>query len=257
MTDSRDTVLATVGQILYRLLEMHRLDAAAIGREAGVDFLRARNPGERIESHRAEAILRKAARLIPDDAFGLLAAACWHPANLGALGHGWLASSTLRTGLLRLERYWRLVSEDGAIAIEETQSGITVTHRARSGSDVAPIITDMTLAVILDMCRTNAGASLHPIAVGLQRKRPVAVRAYERFYGCPVLFAKEANSFVLLTVDVDRPLPTGNAELAAVFDRLLSDGLDQLDQRDRERSFGSAFQRATGLSAIEYEVQKL
>lgn len=254
MTESRDTVLATVGQILYRLLEMHRLDAAAIGREVGVDLLRARDPAERIESHRAEAILRKAARLIPDDAFGLLGAACWHPANLGALGHGWLASSTLRTGLARLERYWRLVSEDTAIAIEETHSGITITHRAKAGSDVAPVVTDVTLAVILDMCRMNAGASLHPIAVGLRRKRPIAVRAYERFFGCPVLFGKEVNSFVLLTDDVDRPLPGRNDELAAVFDRLLS---GDLDRRDREHAFASAFERATGLSAAEYETQKL
>jgi hypothetical protein len=235
---------------------MNRLDAAAIGREAGVDFSRARDPGERIESHRAEAILRKAARLIPDDAFGLLAAACWHPANLGALGHAWLASTTLRSGLMRLGRYWRLVSEDATITIEETRSGITISHRARTGSDVAPIVTDMTLAVILDMCRMNAGASLHPIAVGLQRKRPVAVRTYERFYGCPVLFGKEANSFVLLTADVDRPLPSSNDELAAVFDRLLSEEAERLDRRDRERAFGSVFERATGLSVAAYETQK-
>src|SRR5262245_12134770 len=97
-----ETFLATMGQVLVRLIEMHGIDAPALLREVGVDPATLRDPGARISSDSADQLIARAAAGISDPGFGLRAARCWHPSNLGALGHAWLTSSTLRTGLQRL-----------------------------------------------------------------------------------------------------------------------------------------------------------
>ena len=115
-----DTGLASMGQVFRRLLEMHGLDAVGIAREAGVDLSAVPGPTVRIEADKLDVVLLAAIPRIDDPAFGLQAARCWHPANLGVLGHAWLSSSTLRTGLKRMACYHRLVGQRADTRIEET-----------------------------------------------------------------------------------------------------------------------------------------
>ncbi len=215
---------------------MHGLDAVEIARQAGVDLATIPAPTDRIEADKLDAILRLAIPLIRDPAFGLQAARCWHPSNLGVLGHAWLSSSTLRTGLKRLSRYYRLVGERTITEIEESRQGVKVRFWARRGNPaavaVAAVLVDVAMALLLDMCRMNAGAALRPMAASLRRGRPENVDAYERFFGCPVRFSAEENAFVLSAKDADRSLPSSNKQLAAVFDRMLTEELARLDKSD-------------------------
>lgn len=229
----QDSILATIGQVFCRLLEIHGLDARKIGREAHVDFTRFPGPAERLSAASVDALLRIAAKAIASPAFGLLAARCWHPANLGVLGHAWLASSTLKTGLKRLERYWQLVGERAATTVQDVPQGLKVSHRRRRGDQALnAIVADIVMSVMLDMCRMNAGASLRPVQVSVRRPKPDDAEAYERFYGCTVRFSAEENAFILAAADTDRALPSSNRQLAAVFDRLLSEELARLDKGD-------------------------
>jgi AraC-like DNA-binding protein len=225
-----------MGQMFRRLLEMHGLDAVGIARQAGVDLATIPSPAERIEVDKIDAILRVAIPLIYDPAFGLQAARCWHPGNLGVLGHAWLSSSTLRTGLQRLARYSRVVGERGATELEATRQGVKVRFWAKRGDPaavaVAAVFVDVAMALLLDMCRMNAGAALRPMAASLRRGKPGRADAYERFFGCPVRFGAEENAFVLSASDADRPLPSSNKQLAAVFDRMLTEELARLDKSD-------------------------
>ena len=233
---ARDTGLASMGQMFRRLLEMHGLDAVELARQAGVDLATIPAPTDRIEADKLDAILRLAIPLIRDPAFGLQAARCWHPSNLGVLGHAWLSSSTLRTGLKRLSRYSRLVGERALTEIEESRQGVKVRFWAKRGNPavvaVAAVFVDVAMALLLDMCRMNAGAALRPMAASLRRGRPENVDAYERFFGCPVRFGAEENAFVLSAKDADRSLPSSNKQLAAVFDRMLTEELARLDKSD-------------------------
>jgi AraC-like DNA-binding protein len=233
---SRQTGLASMGQMFRRLLELHGLDAVGIARNAGVDLAAIPAPGERIEIDKIDAILRLAIPLIPDPAFGLHTARCWHPSELGVLGYAWLSSSTLRTGLERAVRYSRLIGERGITEIEDTRRGLKVRFWAKRGNPadvpVAAVFVDMAIALLLDMCRMNAGASLRPVAATLRRSKPDSADDYERFFGCPVQFGAEESTFVLSAKDADRPLPSANRQLAAVFDKMLTEELARLDKSD-------------------------
>jgi AraC-like DNA-binding protein len=97
---------------------------------------------------------------------------------------------------------------------------------------IAAVLVDIVMALLLDMCRMNAGAALRPVAASLRRRKPNPGDAYEHFFGCPVQFSAEENSFVLSARDADRALPSANRQLAAVFDRMLTEELAHLDRSD-------------------------
>jgi AraC-like DNA-binding protein len=225
-----------MGQMFRRLLELQGLDAVGIARQAGVDLAAIPAPGERIEIDKIDAMLRLAIPRVPDPAFGLQAARCWHPSELGVLGYAWLSSSTLRSGLERAVRYSRLVGERGVTEIEDTRQGLKVRFWAKRGKPaVVPetaVLVDIVMALLFDLCRMNAGAGLRPVAATLRRSRPDPGDAYERFFGCPVRFGVEENAFVLSAKDADRPLPSANRQLAATFDRMLVEELSRLDKSD-------------------------
>ena len=233
---SHQTGLASMAQAFRRLLELHGLDAIGIARNAGVDLAAIPVPGERIELDKLDAMLGAAIPLIRDPAFGLRAAHCWHPSELGVLGYAWLSSSTLRTGLERAVRYSRLIGERGLTEVEDVRQGLKVRFWAKRGNPavvpVAAAFVDMAMALLLDMCRMNAGAALRPVAACLRRRKPDPAEAYEGFFGCPVQFGVEENAFVLSTRDADRPLPSANRQLAAVFDKMLTEELARLDKSD-------------------------
>src|SRR3954470_1563870 len=189
---SRQSFLALMGQMFRRLLDLHGLDAVGVARKLDVDLAAIAAPGERIDVDKLDAILRVAIPLIRDPAFGLHAARCWHPSELGVLGYAWLSSSTLRTGLERAVRYSRLVGERGVTEIEDTRQGLKVRFWAKRGNPalvpVAAVFVDIVMALLFDLCRMNAGAALRPVAATLRRRKPDPADAYERFFGCPVQF---------------------------------------------------------------------
>ena len=227
------TSLATLGQIVARVLEMYGLDGPAMFKRHGIDPALLSNPNARIPSRTWDSLARDSASHIPDPAFGLLAARCWHPSNLGALGYAWLSSSTLRTGLGRVVRYWRLLGEASSTRLEESSAGLTIVLARQAPDPVSSAVTvDFVMALLVDMCRMNAGSSLRPVSVRLRRTRPKDSEGYRRHFGCVVHFAADEDSFMLSRRDVDRPLPTSNRQLAATLDRILAEHLAHLDKND-------------------------
>jgi AraC-like DNA-binding protein len=226
-----ETFLATFGQVFVHLAEMYGVDARALLREAGVDPAILHDPGARIPSRISDEVFAKAATLIPDPAFGLRAARCWHPSNLGALGHAWLASSTLRAGLQRLERFSRIVGEKAQLKVHDARDGLRVTYDHRRGDPALSAIgTDFVLSLILDMCRMNYGASLRPLDVWLSRVKPQDTEPYRHFFGCPVHFGASLDGFLLAPRIADEALPTANRRLADTLDDMLN---IELAERDR------------------------
>jgi hypothetical protein len=147
-------------------------------------------------------------------AFGLQAATCWHPSHLGALGLAWLASSSLRRGLERLQRYWQLIGQRAAITLRDEPDGLAVVlSNPRSDPLIAAATTDIDFSVLVDLCRTNAGEAFRPVRVHLMRDEPVDRSPWETFYGCPVRFGMAERSVLMPRAEVDAPLSTSNRHL--------------------------------------------
>ena len=226
-----ETFLATAGRIFLRLLEMYGIDADAFVRDGGYDPAVFRDPAARLPSSAVNVAAEAAAARIADPAFALRAARCWHPSDLGALGYAWLASSTLRTALGRLERYGRILGEKAHARLEEDARGLRLVfeHRRKS-SLVGALATDYALSLTLDMCRMNFGASLRPLEVTLRRRRPADSSPWDHFFGVRVRFDEPRDSFLLARRDVDAPLPISNRQIAGTLDAILARQLAELDR---------------------------
>jgi AraC-like DNA-binding protein len=227
-----ETFLATMGQVFVRVVEMHGIDARPLLREAGIDPSVLRDPSARIPATFWDTAGARVTALIPDPAFGLRAARCWHPSNLGALGHAWLTSSTLRTGLERLQRYSRILGEKATLKITHAREGLQFAYDHRRRDPFSAIATDFAMSLVLDMCRMNYGASLKPVAVRLSRARPKDAEPYRHFYGCPIHFDANENSFLISHRVADEPLPTANRQLAGTLDGILATQLAALDRNN-------------------------
>ena len=229
------TGLATIGQIITCVFRKSGVDASQIFLRHGIDTAVFSNPDARIPISVWDGITRDAAAIIPEPSFGLLAAQCWHPSSLGALGYAWLTSSTLRTGLGRLVRYWRLLGEGSSGDLEETADGLRLVidrHGSQPIRDdvVEAVVVDFITSMVLGMCRMNAGESFRPHAVHLHRKQPVDTSPYLEFFGCEVKFGANGDFMLFSRHDVESALPTANRQLAATMDRILVERLAQLDK---------------------------
>jgi AraC-like DNA-binding protein len=229
----KDATLATTGQILWRLIEHHGLAPEPLFRAAGIDPKIISDPHAHIDRPQSDLLIRTLAARIPDPAFGLQAAHCWHPSNLGALGYAWLSSSTLRTALKRLVRYWRIVIADVTVRLDESPDGVAFVHLPPALDPILEAVRgDMVMAILHDMCRKNFGGAFTPRRVAFRRAAPAATGSYEAFFGCPVSFGADANRLLIGVAEADHALPTGNRDLAAMHDRALVEQLARLDAKD-------------------------
>ena len=226
-----ETFLASTGRVFLRLLELHGIDADAFVREGGYDPAVFRDPSARLSSDVVDVAAVAAAARIADPAFALRAARCWHPSDMGALGYAWLASSTLRTALGRLERYIRIIGERAHYWLEADKRGLRIVFDPRRKvAQIEALGTDYMFSVLMDMCRLNAGASLRPLEVTLRRARPADASPWLSFYGCRVHFDDVRNSILLSTRDADAPLSSANRQIAGTLDAMLVKQLSELDR---------------------------
>jgi AraC-like DNA-binding protein len=226
-----ETFLASTGRVFLRLLELHGIDPDRFVRDGGHDPAVFRDPAARLPSSVVDMAARAAAARIADPAFALRAARCWHPSDLGALGYAWLASSTLRTALQRLERYGRILGEKSRFKLESGDRGLRLVFDARRRDAlVAALGTDYMLAVVMDMCRMNFGAALRPLAVTLRRARPADPAPWDNFFGLRVRFGEERDSILLSRRDADAVLPVSNRQIAGALDAILARQLAALDR---------------------------
>lgn len=255
------TGLLSTAQIWTKLFQANGIDAMHLWNEVGVPAAlmqegpQARGPLKYLDA----AIIRAAAR-IPDEGWGLKMAQCWHPGNLGVLGHAWLASSTLRTGLTRLARYWRIVGTRARIGLQDSQGGLTFSYALTVDEPaVAWNTPDCWLALVLDMCRVNAETRLSAVKASLCRPLPANPQVWNDFYGCTVKFGAAENSFTLSRSDIDRVLPTSNRPLAGVLDGLLTEQLAKLSRDDVVSRCKSAFleQLSSGEPSADDVAQQL
>lgn len=228
-----ETFLASFGLIGLSLVELHGIDPQRFAEQVGIASIDIPNARTRLPSTLLDVAFAKAVSLIPDPAFALRSAECWHPSNLGTLGYAWLSSGSLRTALKRIARYSRVIGQKMSIRCEEDDQGLRFMYdHGRGDTVVGQAMADYTLALIIDMSRTNFGPTLTLQSVTLRRPSPKNSKPYEKFFACPIAFGADSDSFVLERHIADRPLPSANHELATTFDAILTSQLAEISNGD-------------------------
>jgi len=221
------TYLLSTKEILWKIIETYGHDPQTVFARVGLSRDMLFKQGARINHKTADRLWAQATRVVGDPCFGLKAADFWHPSHFNALGYAWLASSTLRQALSRLDRYVHILSQATDVRLQDSLQGLSLTL---SDSLEQPARMDLTMAIVVAMCRLNFGPNLKPVAVTFIHPEPSCGERYFETFKCPVFFAAESDGLILKTEDVDKQLPGGNQDLALINDRVMQRYLAELNR---------------------------
>lgn len=215
------TILASTMGSLWRTLITTGFDPTPLFRKLGVDPEVINNPYARLPQKTVNDLWRRAIEVTGDDCLGIKAGCHWHPSQFGALGYAWLASSTLRTALNRIARNLWLLNDIQEVRLEETPVGFVYSLLSKAARDKMSSHDDACLAILIEMCRSNYGEQLNPVAVTFTRPKPNCSEEHSAHFRCPVEFGAGQNSLTLPMQAIDRPLQGDNPTLARLSDQAI------------------------------------
>ena len=182
------SVFAPTLSSLWRQIEDFGIDPGPLFKKHGVIESTLFDPNARVSYIKSDQIMASGAQLTDDPFFGLKEAGYFMPTHIGPLGFAWLASTSLRTALIRLQRYIKAIHEKMNIDLEEKEGVLVVTVEATVASANAYHRDGGYLAVLTKMCRFIYGENWSPLTVKIAHPPPVDSSFYYTFFRCPVEF---------------------------------------------------------------------
>lgn len=228
------TVLGGWAVAIARAIDHYQLDTQALFKTCGIDLTLALDTNARFPVTRISRLLQLATEQSGDENFGLMVAKYIRPTSWHALGISIWASNSMRESFLRLIRYQRMFHTALEITMEQ-QETLTIV-RMRFPEAYAPLFCDIDMDAIMATtvltCRHLAEGVFNPLEVQLCRPPTNYAEGFERLFHCPVVFSADENKIIMDSQALAIPLPTRNAELAVLNDRLIQEYLSRLDRHD-------------------------
>lgn len=226
------TIFAPLVGILWRTLEAYGIDPREVIKgnvyqPDGVFRL-----SDRVPRSAYNEILKKAAGLIDDPAVGLESAKYLHPSHLGALGHAWLASPTLKDAIERGQRFSRMYDEEVKILIAEEPGVLKVAYHVDASGPIVDLVMDSNLAGLLKLYRLNFGDTLMPVYVHMRRSPPSDTRPWDNLFGVNVRFGQSENCLAIRSEDATKQLIGSNPMLVAMHEDVIKRQIAELDRSD-------------------------
>ena len=229
----KPTTIASWATVIWRTLEARGIAPRPVFERAGIDSDQLHDAGARIPVAAMTRLWDLAVEVTGDPCFGLAAGQHVHPTTFHALGYAWLASDTLREALDRFVRFTRLVST--ALTLRTIAVSSEVELYIEMAGDVGTVSlasADAGAVALVAMCRTSFGDSFQPLRVRLRRPHPPCEQEFAAFFRAPITYGSADNAVTFAAADLDRVLPTGNAELAHAADEIILHYLARFDRED-------------------------
>ncbi|MEH6472240.1 MAG: AraC family transcriptional regulator [Halopseudomonas sp.] len=228
------TVIGGWAIAIARALDHYQLDSQALFKQCGMNLTQALDTNSRFPVTKISQLLRLAVKNSGDENFGLLVATYIRPTSWHALGIAIWASNCMHEAFERLIRYRRLFHT--ALEIEMTQQDSQTLVSMYFPDAYQPLFCDTDMDAIMATtvltCRHLADGNLKPVKIQFCRPEPANPQGFERLFHCPVVFGAADNQIIIDNDDLIAPLPTANAELAMLNDKLTQEYLSRLDRHD-------------------------
>jgi AraC-like DNA-binding protein len=212
------------------------VDPLTVVAEAGIDLAKAANPDWRVRQVDFDRLLSHCMETTGDEAFGLVAAEQLQPQVLHSLGLAWLASDTVYDGLLRLQRFGRLVSTGIDLQLEEEGESVHLYLGTDPRlADIGPASRDYAVGIVTRMCRMTLGEFLAPVMILMDRPAPNDPERWEYLLASRVVFDSDTTRITWSRADIMEPLVTGDPRLARINDEHTLAYLDSFLARSTAR----------------------
>lgn len=233
-TVSNPYVRTLLGVLDAQGVDVHKLRAALRLDDAALD-----DPNGRIAPEVVRRIWERGLALTGDPLLGLKVAAAARPSTFRALGLAAMTSASLQAALELMLRYYRLVSESGALTAQRDANGgtaIVYTEQLRRVR-LLPQQVEAIVGGILVMARSLAERTFAPTRVTFTHAPQGDAKTYRQFFGCDVPFDAPANLLQLPVAELARRLPQADADLHRVHCELLDRQLAGLPQAGSVAAF--------------------
>lgn len=215
---------------LLEALGTSGLDTDSLSRDAGLDLSALERAGQDCPTEKISLLWQLAQEKSGDPAIGLASQNTVLAANFGVVGYAMMSSADLLSGMNRLIRFMRIVSDATTLTIETRNDRCEITLEIFGGSQPLPRQRfESALLITLTFCRWVAGSDLKPLFVDLAYPAPAKMQPYQDAYRCPVRFNALTNRIVFASADMTQPLPTANPMMADMLDRFAGQKLEQLE----------------------------
>jgi AraC-like DNA-binding protein len=229
----QESLVASLGLSLWRLLEAKNLDAEAFLTRFGVDPQCLREPRMRIPFVSLCNAWAEVALVLDDPNVGLEMGSHYSPLDLQALGVTFLSSRDLTEALQRLKRYMAVFNSVVEIDVIEHADRIDFVSNAPLKDPAARgIMEDGRMAVVLDLARLGLNKNLDPIEAQFTHAEPVDIGAHYGVFRCPLTFSASNSRISFRLADARKPFTSANRELALGNDRILDELLGELGNSD-------------------------
>jgi AraC-like DNA-binding protein len=174
--------------------------------------------------------LKRGIGAVDDPAFAVRAARWLHPSHLGALGHVWLASPSLRSAMERIARLARMFNEQVQFSLTELPDRVRIEYCMLMPLSEPDMVGEAHVASVLQLCRMNFGPELQPVEATLTRPAPADPAPWLEHFGPVVRFGQDCNSLSLSTEDADATLTGSDPEMVAIHEDVIERYLLKLDR---------------------------
>lgn len=206
------------------------LDPDTLFSEAGLDLTELNNHEARFAPEKISLLWEKATERSGNPALGVIVREATTPVSFDAVAFVMMSCPNLLTGLERLIRYLRIISDAADLALLREEDRYALTVELVSGNRPMPRQrVEFVVITILNFCRRLTGRHLYPLQVDLVHPAPANPEPYHEAFGCPIRFGAPQHRLLFSEHDLTLPLPTSNPDLAELHDRHAAEYLQRLD----------------------------
>lgn len=222
------TSLTSWARAIKAAVDAEGVDSEALFAEAGLDLADLNDPNARYPLAGTAKLWRLAIAATGNENLGLSVARQTNQTTFHALGYSVLASTSLRECFETVVRYFRIVTDAGDARFEQLDSG-QYKYSLQPVEAAAQEAGDAMMAIMIRLCRALGGQDLRADKVVFQRPAPRDPAVFEKVFKAPLTFGANETAIYFQQADMERPLLTGNAELARHNNQILVKYLAQLE----------------------------
>ena len=210
---------ARLAQFVVDDLRRRRLPVDGLLKEVGLQKADLAGPEGRVPYAPGVRLIERAASLAGDPSYGLHLGASLDTREYGLLGFLALNSPTLMDALINLQRFYKIVREDGEFEIERI--GAWVALRLRESNPALRGVrqnADFIAATIVRGCRDLTRQAICPVRVEFMYPEPTEKVEYADILGCPVMFGAEWTTLIYAEETTRLPVQGANDKLLPILE---------------------------------------
>ncbi|MEM1072919.1 MAG: AraC family transcriptional regulator [Pseudomonadota bacterium] len=217
------------GRTLLESLQQKGFPPEMVAGNTGINIQAMQSDDPRVSFEDLALLFERAAELTGDDLIGFNQGRNWEFKRGGLVTYTGISSPTVRTLLLNLARYQRIIGD--AIDIDASSfetHGVAEWQFKVPRSVVRRQYVEFGGTGIVELMRRLTGRQVTPKKVEFRHFRKSNIKTLSSFFGCPIEFGMDMNRLSFKLSDLELPLSSADENLHRLLRKFGDDALEKL-----------------------------